>query len=226
LWVREFQKRGVVHYHVLCELEVGEERVAQAWGRATDQLHDEAVLRHGVRVDAIKSQTAARRYMGQYVGKEKQKELPKGVDGAGRWWGRSRGLRLAVLEEIIWLDRTDGYRREIQLRIQRVLRRYIEKRFRRRYRGGAFIDYGGMLSGKLALMARELREHWGWSQGLLETLESHGWELILKGKEHEQERRIDGRDLQGDPTDRDEEAGREVGEDHGGAHQEELWPEE
>jgi len=34
LWVQEFQRRGVIHYHVLCEREVWAERVSVAWCRA------------------------------------------------------------------------------------------------------------------------------------------------------------------------------------------------
>ena len=52
LWVREFQDRGVVHYHVITEHAVSHERATEAWCRASGQLNDEAVLRHGVRVDA------------------------------------------------------------------------------------------------------------------------------------------------------------------------------
>jgi len=141
LWVREFQKRGVVHYHLLAQHDVPESRVSESWARATGQLDDGAVLEHGIKVDAIKSQGGVRSYLGRYIGKEQQKELPAGVDGAGRWWGRSRVLPLALLEDILWLARSEGHRRPAQLRIVRVPRRYIEKRFRRRYRGGAFVDY-------------------------------------------------------------------------------------
>ena len=88
LWVREFQARGVVHYHVICERDVPQERVTEVWCRATGQLEDEAVLRHGVRVDSIRSQGGALSYVARYLGKECQKALPAGVEGAGRWWGR------------------------------------------------------------------------------------------------------------------------------------------
>jgi len=122
LWVRGFQKRGVVHFHTQCVHEVAGLRAAQAWGRASDQLQDQAVLHHGVKVDPIQNQQGARIFLGHCFGKEKQKELPQGIDGAGIWWGRSRGLKLALLEALIWLDRPDNYRRQVALSISLVLR--------------------------------------------------------------------------------------------------------
>ena len=224
LWVREFQKRGVVHFHLLTEHAVPEQRAAELWGHATDQLHDAAVLRHGVKVDEIKSQGGARKYLGRYIGKEKQKSLPVGVDGAGRWWGRSRGLPLALLEDICWLDRSDGFRRPIQLRIVRILRRWVEKRFGRRYRGGAFLDYGGELTSKLAAMTARLREHYGWSKGLMELLEAHGWEFYGEGSDGEGRQR-NGLAVPGGSQRADERGAEEAGGDVGGAEQAELWPE-
>jgi hypothetical protein len=137
LWVREFQARGVVHYHVLCERAVSQERATAAWCRASGQLDDAEVVRHGVKADAVRSQQGALSYLGRYLGKERQKELPAGVEGAGRWWGRSRSLRLATLDEILWFDHAERVRRPVELRIVRILRRFISKRFGRRYWGGA-----------------------------------------------------------------------------------------
>jgi hypothetical protein len=219
LWVREFQQRGVVHFHVLAEKELAETRAAEAWGRASAQLEDEDVLRHGVKVDPIQSQNGAKRYLAKYIGKEKQKDLPVGVDGAGRWWGRSRGLKLAILEEIVWLDRSDMFRRKAQLRIVRILRRYVERRFGRRYAGGAFIDYGGELTARLAVMTAELRAHYGWGLGLVEFLEADGWEVIEEGNE-------DGLATQTGVEGSAGEDGEETRSDDGSAEQVELWPAE
>jgi hypothetical protein len=224
LWVREFQERGVVHYHVLAEKELAEARASEAWARASGQFADEAVLRHGVKVDGIKSQSGARRYLGQYIGKEKQKELPAGVDGAGRWWGRSRGLKLAMLEEIVWLDRADLFRRRAQLRIVRVLRRYIEKRMQRRYRGGAFLDFGGKLSATLAEMAGRLRGYYGWDSGLEERLELNGWELFQEGATGGDDGKLAGCNPEVGRADAGGEVGEEAGGDERGTKQTELWP--
>jgi hypothetical protein len=223
LWVREFQERGVVHFHVLAEHNLPESRAAEAWARASGQFGDEAVLRHGVKVDPIKSQRGARHYLGKYIGKEKQKELPAGVDGAGRWWGRSRGLRLMTLEDIVWLDRDDMFRRPAQLRIVRALRGYIERRFRRRYRGGAFLDFGGTLSAKLVQLAGRLREFYGWSPSLVERLEQSGWEVIEEGVGDGHAGAI-VEDLAASAGEEAERAGEEAGSDGRGAEQADLWP--
>lgn len=161
LWVQEFQARGVVHYHVLGTESISQERAADAWARASGQEDDPDVLRHGVRVGPIQSQTGVRHYLRHYMGKERQKRLPEGVDGAGRWWGRSRSLKLAVLEEIVWMDRSDGVVREEEKRIVRILRGYIRRKFGWRFKGGAFLDFGGRLSATLAELAERLRAHYG-----------------------------------------------------------------
>ncbi len=226
LWVREFQIRGVVHFHVLCERAIPQERATVAWGRASDQIHDADVLRHGVKVDEITSQGGVRRYLGQYIGKERQKELPCGVDGAGRWWSRSRGLRLAILEEIVWLDPSEGYRKPVQLGIVRILRRYVERRFKRRYRGGAFVDYGGKLSGVLSELATRLRRYYGWSPSMMELLEKCGWEVV---PERASEVDLGGGDDEGsvsgdsaEPRNAGGSVGAEAGTDGRGAEQEGL----
>jgi hypothetical protein len=185
LWVREFQRRGVVHFHVLSERAITSERAAVAWGRASGQLHDGAVLGHGVRVDPIGSQRGVRSYVGRYVGKERQKELPEGVDGAGRWWGRSRGLKLAMLQEFIWLDPAEDFRMPSELTIVRILRRYLERRFKRHYRGGAFVDYGGKLTAVLSELAARLRAHYGQSPRIKEALEQWGWDVVWEGTHDE-----------------------------------------
>jgi len=180
LWVREFQRRGVVHYHVICQRMISPERATEAWCRASRQLDDAAVLRRGAKVDPIRSQGGALSYVGRYLGKERQKQLPVGVEGAGRWWGRSRSLKLAMLDEVIWLDRSEGIRRSAELRIVRVLRRYVSKRTRRPYRGGAFLDYGGKLSEKLGGMLETLRAYYG-ETARFDPMALPTWEAVEEG---------------------------------------------
>ena len=79
VWVQEFQARGVVHYHGLCEGEIAGERVKLAWCRATDALGDGAALRHAAQSEPIRGERQARSYVGRYLGKQRQKSLPAGV---------------------------------------------------------------------------------------------------------------------------------------------------
>ena len=101
MWVQEFQARGVVHYHMVCEREVVEAEVRMVWCRAIDALDDAYARKYGAKVDAIRNQAQVRKYLGSYIGKLRQKLLPAGVDGAGRWWGASRSIRLVVLSELV-----------------------------------------------------------------------------------------------------------------------------
>jgi hypothetical protein len=130
---------------------------------------------------------------------------------------------LALLEDIVWLDRGDMFRRPAQLRIVRGLRGYIQRRFRRRYRGAAFLDFGGALSAKLVELAARLREFYGWSPSLVERLERSGWEVIQEGTEDghaaasvEDQAASVGEEAEG--------VGAETGSDGRGAQQAKLWP--
>lgn len=190
LWVQEFQTRGVVHYHVLSERAVSQERATMAWCRASGQLEDPLVVRHGVRVQDVRHQRAARHYLGRYMGKEQQKRVPDGVDGAGRWWGRSRSLGLDLLCELVTHDRAEGVRRPGELQVARCLRRYVSKVIRGKFRGGMVLDWGGSTSAALQTMAVRLQQFFGVTPSVQELLEQRaihqwrwamGWELKALG---------------------------------------------
>lgn len=150
LWVQEFQERGVLHYHLLCEHEVEESRTSLAWCRATDALDDAAALKHAVKVEAIVGQTPARWYIGRYLGKGRQKLLPKGVEAGKRWWGRSRSLALRVLADLVVLPEGETVPRPTAARVVRSLRRFFRGELGFRYRGGMVVDWNGRLAGRAA----------------------------------------------------------------------------
>ncbi len=172
LWVQEFQERGVLHYHVLCEHEVRQERVAVVWCRATEELDDPGAIRHAVLVEAIDEEGAARKYVGRYVGKGRQKQLPPGVAQGGRWWGRSRRLTLALVDEIVTSHAgTMAVDRQAS-RVARGVRRYLSKVLGFKVRGGRFVDWRGDLSLRVARLVAELRQFYaagGHGEGLAET---------------------------------------------------------
>jgi hypothetical protein len=183
LWVQEFQTRGVVHYHVLCTGEVAEERAALAWCRATGELRDIHAMRHAVKVEQIETDRAARGYVGRYVGKARQKCLPDGVEGAGRWWGRSRSLNLVMLDEVVSGEQGMKHAIPEGARITRVLRKYISKKFKRKFRGGMFLDWGGDLAAKLNAMSVVLKGYYGTPRRLDDLLDEFGWEAVDTGGE-------------------------------------------
>jgi hypothetical protein len=185
VWVQEFQERGVVHYHVLCEREVTEQRVRLVWCRAIGALDDNAALSHGVRVEAVTSPTGARSYVGRYFGKQRQKQLPNGVSGAGRWWGRSRGLALALAEEVVTSQAKAQDNNRVEVWVTRQVRRYLTRRFGRKFRGGFFVDWGGTLCEALTAMIARCRS---WFMDYCDredarvrrVVERGGWEFIEK----------------------------------------------
>lgn len=69
VWVMEFQRRGVVHLHALSEHEVPQESVALAWCRSTGELGDVRAEQHAALVELIRDESAARDYVGRYLGK-------------------------------------------------------------------------------------------------------------------------------------------------------------
>lgn len=186
LWVQEFQERGVVHYHVLCERPITEQRARLVWCRAIDSLHDAATLRYAVRVEQVANPQGARSYVGRYMGKQRQKSLPAGVSGAGRWWGRSRDLQLELVTEVVTCQykAQDGNYTEIW--VARQLRRYLTRVFGRKFRGGFFVNWGGRLTDALSRMTRELRQ-WFMDYSDRETarakalLERFGFEAVPSG---------------------------------------------
>jgi hypothetical protein len=184
LWVQEFQERGVVHYHVLCGGVVDEERVSLVWCRATGQLDDVDAVRYAVRVEPIREEGAARAYVGSYLGKARQKALPPGVAGSGRWWGRSRSLRVVALVEIIACERGDAASMRSGVRIVRSLRRWLSRELGWKFRGGRFVSWGDELTSRMAKAAHELIAFYGMPRRRSELLAEMGWEGVVEGGNH------------------------------------------
>ena len=157
LWIQEFQKRGVVHYHLLCEGEVPPSRVALAWCRATGELDDTDALRVATKVEPIRGEPAACHYVGRYVGKARQKLLPPGVEAAGRWWGRSRSVRLSVLAEVVVMHEGETVPNAVGSRVVRCMRRFFRGEMGFRFRGGQVVDWNGPLASRAAALVGPLR---------------------------------------------------------------------
>jgi hypothetical protein len=156
LWVQEFQQRGAIHYHLMCEGEPSESRIACAWCRATGELDDAAALKYAAKVEAVRGEKGVRSYLGRYLGKGRQKSLPVGVDRAGRWWGRSKGLRFDVIG--ISREREETVRRALEVRVLRSVRCWLRGEMGFLVSGGMFVDWGGRLSRRLLAVAAKLQE--------------------------------------------------------------------
>jgi hypothetical protein len=168
LWVQEFQTRGVVHYHVLCEGRVAEPRVSLVWCRATGAIDDAAALKYAAKVKEIDGQGAARWYVSAYVGKARQKLLPPGVEAGKRWWGRSRSVVLRVLAEVVVLGEGETVPRPIAARVVRCLRRFLRGELKFKFRGGQVVDWSGKLSTRAAALVAPLSGFFadrGWGSG-------------------------------------------------------------
>lgn len=176
LWVQEFQKRGVVHYHLVCERELFEPEVKLVWCRATDEADDAAARKYAAKVDVIRSEGGVRNYLGQYVGKIRQKLLPEGVSGAGRWWGASRSVQLVVLDELVACELKARKAKEPETRAVRCLRKFVSRLVGFDYKGGVLIDWKGETSARAARALAELVEFYGRTESLDALLAQFGWE--------------------------------------------------
>lgn len=174
LWVQEFQRRGVVHYHLLGERELFEPEVRLVWCRTIGALDDAAAWLYAAKVDVIRSEEAVRKYLAHYLGKGRQKRLPMGIDGACRWWGASRSVRLQVLREVVSWRKGEPRGNAAETRIVRTWRRFVSRLMGFKYKGGRIVDWKGEVSGRALRAAEELCAHYG--ESMTELLARHGWE--------------------------------------------------
>ena len=156
LWVQEFQQRGVLHYHLLCEGEPSEERCSRVWLKATGEWRDEYAQRVAVKVEHAEKEQSLRGYLGRYIGKGPQKVLPPGIEGAGRWWGRSRGLKLAMLRQIVTHLPEGGNMRQESVCLLRSFRRWLSGEVGHKVRSGVYIDWRRERSARAVRVVDEL----------------------------------------------------------------------
>jgi len=88
LWVLEFQKRGAPHYHLLFTRFIDCIRVQAAWNACINSYSLASTKIQALRGGT--SQVAG--YMGKYLRKNDQKQVPPRFSKVGRFWG-IRGLR-------------------------------------------------------------------------------------------------------------------------------------
>lgn len=102
LWILEFQKRAVVHFHMWLTLPVSRglhEFLANTWHEIAEPESDYHLwwhLRDGSEDpkenNFIPWEMRGAGYLCKYLDKERQKMVPEGFVGVGRFWGCSKGL--------------------------------------------------------------------------------------------------------------------------------------
>ncbi len=193
IWIQEFQERGALHFHLLLENAVPQQRLAVAWCRPTGQLHDPAAVKHSVKVRPVEDQVAARRYLLRYFGKAKQKVLPAGVDRAGRFWGASRSLTpvpLVVVKSAASKSRRSDAAANT---IRRVLHRFTSRALGFKFRRGRLSFWSGDFPERACHVMRRLRAYYRDTGYLVELAEAAGWEL-LDAETAEKRRKLDAMD--------------------------------
>lgn len=95
LWILEFQKRGVPHFHLFLTMEhaaaVGVE-LGMIWNRIAEPDSPQHLRWHTNGKNFIPWDMGSGAYLCKYLDKEAQKAVPEGFSGVGRFWGSSRGL--------------------------------------------------------------------------------------------------------------------------------------
>jgi hypothetical protein len=113
LWILEFQKRGVVHFHIYFTLTVSKEFhkfLAVTWHEIAEpeSFKHLKVHLHSKQFIAWDMKTAG--YLTKYLDKDCQKKVPEGFDGVGRFWGASMGLvKAGVIVSDLSIDDTFPY---------------------------------------------------------------------------------------------------------------------
>lgn len=96
LWILEFQKRKVAHFHVWLTAAhdtPGLHRdLAQAWHRIAEPESEYHLWWHNRPENFIPWEMKSGGYLCKYLDKVHQKIIPQGFTGIGRFWGASRGL--------------------------------------------------------------------------------------------------------------------------------------
>ena len=89
--------------------------------------------------------------------------LPGGY-AVARQWGRSRGLELVVLDEVLTCEADCDVPIAAGVRTVRSVGRWLCGELGWKFRGGAFVSWGDRLTGRLVVVVRELRGFYGVSR--------------------------------------------------------------
>jgi hypothetical protein len=96
-WVREWQRRGSAHFHIVVDVDVPEIWIKSNWFDIVGDGYINAMI-VGAVMQPIRKTVA--HYLSDYMSKKYQKTPPEDYINIGRFWGCSRDL-LEVIEEKI-----------------------------------------------------------------------------------------------------------------------------
>lgn len=132
-WFMEFQQRGARHFHAILDKEIEQDELRRIWYEIVGS-QDSRHRKHGAHISVIRSPKGIRKYLASYLTKQEQKTVPPFYDGAGRFWGYSRGL-IRILSRIII-----GTPEELAIvrRNFRVFRRWQKARYRKWNKGSKY----------------------------------------------------------------------------------------
>ena len=116
LWVREYQKRGATHFHILLtcfghglpdmryrHATLGKGKgpygwkelhkwVSRRWQETIKGYGSLAGIRAGCRWEILNDAGGGAKYISTYAGKKEQKVVPDSIVLPGRWWGHSQSV--------------------------------------------------------------------------------------------------------------------------------------
>ena len=131
VWVKEFQARGSIHYHMVLHTPYGAppgfyDIVRDAWLSVIHEDDDMAAWLHGVECSQVADVHKVKAYVSKYMGKSEryaakayQKRQPAWFKNGGRWWGVV-GRSLARCYEVMLLHTLKEF-----VSVKRLLRSYI-----------------------------------------------------------------------------------------------------
>lgn len=117
-WFLEFQRRGAPHVHILLSepaRRAARAKFARFWARRLGRQlnlspeeieHIRYVHNRSKAWSQIRKKDGAIRYVAKYAYKTKQKEVPLDYQNVGRFWGCSRDVQPAIVDEIEMTDET------------------------------------------------------------------------------------------------------------------------
>lgn len=118
VWIKEFQRRGSVHFHLLVvfsDLVRGDFRfhrdglikfVSRAWHEITGS--SDKGLRAGTRVEGVRRSAIG--YMMRYMGKDYQKNVPPDFKNVGRFWGFWYKKNMSYRYDTVRIDLESAWR--------------------------------------------------------------------------------------------------------------------